>query len=283
MGKPNRTHLLGYSADEYIGHYIGEFHRDEGTAGDILDRLTAGEALRDYRVSVISKDGGTCYLMINSDLPGNGQVVYTQCFTQDVTDRVIAEQALHESQERYRAFINNSSEGIWRMELDRPIDPAWPVDEQVARAYDWAYLAECNDAMAQMYGHDSASALTGARLSELFVRSDPGNEAFLRAFITSGYGLRDAESHEQDISGNDRYFRNSFVGVIENGLLVRAWGTQHDVTQQRLMEIALRESEERFSRFMKHLPGAAWIKGLNGHYVYANTEAERVFQRRLDD
>ena len=209
--------------------------------------------------------------------------MYTQCFTQDVTDRVIAEQALRRSEERYRAFISNSSEGIWRMELDHPINPAWPVDEQVARAYDWAYLAECNDAMARMYGHDSASALTGARLSDLFVRSDPKNQAFLRAFIMSGYELRDAASHEQDLSGNDLYFRNSFIGVIENGMLVRAWGTQHDITRQQIIETALRESEERFSRFMKHLPGAAWIKGLNGQYVYANPEAERVFQRKLED
>ncbi|MGH9631530.1 MAG: PAS domain S-box protein, partial [Bryobacteraceae bacterium] len=275
--------LLGYSADEYIGHYIGEFHPDHHTASDILSRLTSGEVLRNYQARVTCKNGRIRYLLINSDLPGNGEVVYTQCFTQDVTDRVTAEQALRRSEERYRAFIYNSSEGIWRMELEQPIDPAWPVDQQVARAYDWAYLAECNDAMARMYGHDTASTVTGARLSDLFVRSDPKNEAFLRAFIMSGYELRDAESHEQDLSGNDRYFQNSFVGVIENGMLVRAWGTQHDMTRQRLMETALRESEERFSRFMKHLPGAAWIKGLNGHYVYANPEAERVFQRKLGD
>jgi PAS domain S-box-containing protein len=42
-------------------------------------------------------------------------------------------------------------------------------------------------------------------------------------------------------------------------------------------EQALRESEERFSRFMKHLPGLAWIKDQRGRYVYVNDAAQRVF------
>lgn len=40
---------------------------------------------------------------------------------------------------------------------------------------------------------------------------------------------------------------------------------------------ALRKSEERFSRFMRHLPGLAWIKDAEGRYVYANDAAERAF------
>jgi signal transduction histidine kinase len=39
---------------------------------------------------------------------------------------------------------------------------------------------------------------------------------------------------------------------------------------------ALRQSEQRFASFMLHLPAAAWIKDLNGRYVYANAETERI-------
>jgi PAS domain S-box-containing protein len=42
-------------------------------------------------------------------------------------------------------------------------------------------------------------------------------------------------------------------------------------------EEALRQSEERFALFMQHLPGLAWIKDIQGRYVYANTTAERAF------
>jgi PAS domain S-box-containing protein len=40
----------------------------------------------------------------------------------------------------------------------------------------------------------------------------------------------------------------------------------------------LRESEQRFARFMQHLPGLAWIKDLDGRYVYANDAAEKAFR-----
>jgi hypothetical protein len=40
--------LLGYAADEYIGHNIAEFHVDPAVIEDILRRLTNGETLRAY-------------------------------------------------------------------------------------------------------------------------------------------------------------------------------------------------------------------------------------------
>ena len=35
--------------------------------------------------------------------------------------------------------------------------------------------------------------------------------------------------------------------------------------------------QEQFSQFMKNLPAAAWVKDLQGRYMYANPEAERIF------
>lgn len=50
-----------------------------------------------------------------------------------------------------------------------------------------------------------------------------------------------------------------------------------DLIERRLAEEALRASEQRFARFMQHLPGLAWIKDVEGHYVYANAAAEKAF------
>jgi PAS domain S-box-containing protein len=48
---------------------------------------------------------------------------------------------------------------------------------------------------------------------------------------------------------------------------------------RREAELRLRESEERFARFTEHLPGLAWIKDLEGRYVYINRAGARVFGR----
>jgi PAS domain S-box-containing protein len=50
-----------------------------------------------------------------------------------------------------------------------------------------------------------------------------------------------------------------------------------DITERKQMEEALRQSEERFVQFMEHLPGLAWIKDLQGRYVYTNAAAEKAF------
>jgi PAS domain S-box-containing protein len=41
---------------------------------------------------------------------------------------------------------------------------------------------------------------------------------------------------------------------------------------------ALRHSEQRFEKFMEQLPGLAWIKDLDGRYVFVNEAAERAFR-----
>ncbi len=55
-----------------------------------------------------------------------------------------------------------------------------------------------------------------------------------------------------------------------------------DNTERRQMEEALRRSEQRFAHFMQFLPGSAWIKDLEGRYVYANDAAEAIFNRKRD-
>lgn len=45
----------------------------------------------------------------------------------------------------------------------------------------------------------------------------------------------------------------------------------------------LRQSEQRFAGFMQHLPGLAWIKDLNGCYVYANDEALKAFAKSREE
>lgn len=151
---------------------------------------------------------------------------------------------MRDSEERYRAFVERSSEGIWRYEVEEPIPIDLPGELLVERFYELAYLAECNDAMARMYGHSGASDLVGTRLGDLLIRSDPQNIAFLSAFIRSGFRLTDAESHEIDKNGNSKYFLNNLVGIIEDGCLVRAWGTQLDITATKNLEEQLRQAQK---------------------------------------
>ena len=66
-----------------------------------------------------------------------------------------------------------------------------------------------------------------------------------------------------------------------NGRVVGGINLLVDVSDRRRAESELRESELRFSRFMEHLPGLAWIKDRSGGYVYANDAAQLAFGKSL--
>jgi signal transduction histidine kinase/CheY-like chemotaxis protein len=59
--------------------------------------------------------------------------------------------------------------------------------------------------------------------------------------VRNGYRLIEAESHGRDVHGRDRYFLNNFIGIIEDGKLLRAWGSQRDITERRRAEEQLRQ------------------------------------------
>jgi PAS domain S-box-containing protein len=154
----------------------------------------------------------------------------------DITAERDAQAALRESEQRYRSFIAHSTEGIWLLEFDPPLDTSLPVEEQVELAYRNGRFVECNDAMAEMYGLARAEDLIGRTLDFSLPSSDSEARAYLAEVILSGYSVAGVESVEQDASGNRKHFDNSMAGIVEDGQLKRLWGIQRDITDRKQAE-----------------------------------------------
>jgi PAS domain S-box-containing protein len=201
-----------------------------------------------------------------------GEPLHVICFTRDVTERKYVEDALQASEERYRMFIEQSSEAIWRYEMEEPIFIDTDDDNLIGQLRSRGFVAECNDIMAAMYGHQVSSQMIGVRLDDLMDLTHPRNIELLQAFIRNDFRLTDAESYEFDAQGNTRYFVNNLIGIIENGYLKRIWGTQRDITEKKQIE----EKSRYLARLTENVSDSIISGDLDLRIVSCNPAAEQL-------
>ncbi len=199
---------------------------------------------------------------------GNDQIGVYGIYS-DITERKETEKALRNSDERYRAFVQQSSEGILRFEFLEPIPLKSSFDEQIKHAFRFGFLAECNDIVAKMYGHSSAEEIVGTRLSEFLPETEKHNVDYIRKFVESGYRLTDAETESVDGLGYRKYFQNNLVGIIENDSVIRAWGTIRDITQAKQADEELRKIQFRLATLLSNLPDVVLYETGGGNEFYS--------------
>ncbi len=101
--------LLGYTAEEYIGHHISEFHVDQPVVDEMLARLTCGETLNGFEARVRCRDGAIKCVRIDSNAYFEGNAfVHTRCVTRDVTHEKYAAEVTA----RLAAIVESSDDAI---------------------------------------------------------------------------------------------------------------------------------------------------------------------------
>ncbi len=267
---------FGMTVDEIVGKSTFELVPADLAA---RRRVYHDEALRSGK-SVTFEDTRSGIVLSNGLFPvfdSEGRVSAIAAFSRDITEQRRAELALRASEERYRAFVANSTEGIWRFELDQPVSTTLSVEEQIEQMLQRAYLAECNDATARMYGFERAEELIGLRWKDV-AGNDARNIDCLRALIQAGYRLVDVVTWETDRAGNVHCFLNSMDGVVENGHIIQAWGVQRDVTEQKRAEEALKLSEVTYREIFNSVNDTIWIHDIETFkFLDVNNKVEEMF------
>lgn len=109
----NKTELelLGYESNEYIGRSISTFYADALVIQDILRRFNELEGLTDCEVRVIAKDGSLRDLAVSSSpYCVDGELVYTRCYTRDVTHQKQSSGTDHEGHSELDPFFEMSQD-----------------------------------------------------------------------------------------------------------------------------------------------------------------------------
>lgn len=118
--------LLGYTAAEYVGHPIAEFHEDPEVIEDILACLMRGETVSNRPARLRCKDGSIRHVLIHANgYWEDGRFVHSRCFTRDVTERMRLEDELRKRLAEQAEADHRKDEFLAMLghELRNPLSP----------------------------------------------------------------------------------------------------------------------------------------------------------------
>ena len=169
----------------------------------------------------------------------------------DVTDRKVAEQAVRESERRFRLVSESAPVMLWMgdaagkcLYLNRLIRDFWGVAEKDVTTFDWGTSLHPDDSAALYAVFGQAMQQHKPFTVEGRYRRHDGAYRLLRTDAQPRFGSA-----------------GEFLGMI---------GVNVDITETRGAEHALRESEERFRLIANSAPVPMWVSHLHGRRAFVN-------------
>lgn len=269
--------MMGYSIEEMRELSVAETSAELKQSHQVIQKLLNGEQIPLYERLFKKKDGTVFPVEINLELvcDSHGNPLHIQSVVRDISKRKIAEEKLHESEAKYRSFVENSFDAITF------------VDEQ-GNINEWNHAAE---------------KLTGLKKEDVFGKPywDIQMQLTPREHQTSEYIERIKTNMLEMIrSGQSPLFNR--VNTVEfiradgkkrfgeqivfpvqkkNGYGIRS--VARDITERKMAEEKLRESEERFRLLFENNQAIMLIiEPANGEIVDANPAAASFYGYSID-
>jgi PAS domain S-box-containing protein len=206
--------MLGYSPEEYIGHHIAEFHVDADVIADLLARLMRNEELHDYEARLRCKDGSIRHVLISSNVRWDGdQFVHTRCFTRDVTDRALMEEA----RARLAAIVESADDAILGKTLD-------------------GIITSWNPAAERLYGY-TAGEVVGQSVAMIISRDRPDELSSIMARLRRGERIEHFETGRVRKDGQRVDVSVSISPIFDGrGVIIGASAIARDITERKRLE-----------------------------------------------
>lgn len=174
----------------------------------------------------------------------------------DISDRRRAD----EVQNKLAAIVESSTDAIVSKTLE-------------------GFVTSWNAGAERLFGY-TADEIIGQSIRRLIPADRQDEEEMILSRIRNGERVEHYESVRRTKDGRLINVSLSISPIRDGtGRIIGAAKVARDITAQKQANDALRESEQRFAQFMQHLPGLAWVKDLEGRYVFVNDSAARAFQK----
>jgi signal transduction histidine kinase len=161
---------------------------------------------------------------------------------------------LRQSDDRYRHFIEKTSEAVWHIELAIPMALDLDLDAQIAWLRKHGYIDECNLAYRQLRRHIApADAET-----RVWQADAPWSVIYLQHLeeaVRRGYSIDGLQFSLPTDAGRQTYL-TGFTGVIEDNKLASIWGVARNITELVQLNEALNQRQSRVAMYAQRLINA---------------------------
>jgi PAS domain S-box-containing protein len=232
---PQYEQLTGYPSelrestpDFWVDHLLHPDDRDQVLEESLRTNATGDPFDVEYRI--VRKDGSVRWVHDNAVLVDGpeGETVW-QGVLVDITERKLAEQALHEAEERFRAIVEHMPGAIYLDEADSSMQPVYvsPQIERITGMTSEEWMASA-DAWVDLVHPEDRGRVVDGYLAAMVTRQ-PWTAEY-RMITRDG---RTIWVQDETTFLRDRLGRDLVQGVI------------FDVTEQKLAEQALQDSARR--------------------------------------
>jgi PAS domain S-box-containing protein len=250
--------LTGYSKEEIVGRPFEKLAtldpKDLANLKERFMKLCKGEEVTPYELEIISKGGVRRWIrVINSLLTKDKEIVAIQVISEDITKRKKIEESLRESEEKYRNLVERANDGVVI------------IQDKLVKFI--------NRRGAELIGYE-VKELIGSTFANYVYKGELPKLMDLYRRRMSGEVV--------DIYETKLIHKDGHIVYVEiNGGVIRYEGKPsdlamiRDVTERKLAEEALKESEEKFRNLAEKSPNMIFINK-RGKIVYANEKCEEV-------
>jgi PAS domain S-box-containing protein len=261
-------HLYGYTSAEMVGTsgfclIPPEQHEEKRL---LLEKIRQGEIVDRVETERITKDGRRIQvsLSLSPILNSVGEIIGVSDIAHDINERKNAEDALRESEEKYRTLFENMLEGFAYGQI---------IYDEKGFPIDWIYL-DVNTAFERLTGLKN---IKGRRVLDVIPTI---REATPELFDSYGRvaSTGTPDRFEIDFTPLHLWLRVSVFCPKKEFFVV----VFEDITEHKRVEIALKESEEKLmvhdqflQRLIETIPNPIFYKDKNGIYTGCNTAFEQ--------
>ncbi len=237
---PAFADIVGYTKDEIVGKNVNILtHPDQQhEVKKNIHKLLEGEVLQHVERS-IKKNGTHAFMELSErsfTLPDGQKGII--CITNDITERILAEKALQQSEEKYRMLIENQTDLVVKADTNGTL-------LYVSPSYCKIFGKTEKELIGQKYlplVHEEDRETTMKAMQDLY---HPPYTMYVqqRALTKDGWKW---------LEWMDTAVLNDQKEVIE------IIGVGRDITEQKNAEFELQESQRRLSTLMGNLPGMVY-------------------------